>query len=724
MKRRWLASLICFLMLSSVLLFSACSVLNGEAPENSDTQNMIDNYGKVDYEAFTYTYYNADGRNVLGPALINSAFNEAYVFVDPGSEGTYYDKKTNATLTFVQLLEKEVGLLSADLAYRLIATYSDTNSEIFYKKQDLYTIIEQEMVHFDSTYKVQYAMEDALGADLDSDTLFTDAVIDATTPARYYVEDEYFLSLLAGLNNIDESGVTQTNKDNFKNILKKYFVLNQDASALSVNAIAGAGFGTTINKSLNIENPTSVANTDHDWVVMDTIGEYNPDTIESKLAEVLYDLIIDVKSGNTSIENIDHLGFTEDEKALLKEKLIAEIIGEDNYNYDMACLDNIIKNSSDIDSEKGKYVTINADNRINGNVSFETLFSQIKERLVTAGSPEDVDYVNYYNQFMNEPDVVNYLKMFDYKAYDIGLDAIVKNVFLSPQYNNEILVPNTGENSENLYQLFPRVQVYIVPGMYLGGEYDESMEEDLGEEPEDYDFDEIADKSDFNVDEEPKKTMEPYLPPWKILSVVYKPGNVYGINRVTEERIDGIIVPDIDIAFVGEEGYTSVIESTITYVTDGNVVIPAGEKFLSTELIDDVCPDMTAEDYPDEHYMKLFELTETTGDDLDKYILKEYDGVDLKVLAAENEKIRIGKVSTTGGKVYYEKVDGLPVDENFLTLTESQSGNIIDMPGLGNYYLKLDINFNKIADVNGNNITASQKRTNLGVISIEPHTAS
>ena len=756
MRKRWLASLICFIMLSSVVLFSACT---GGSDATSDTdpklQGILDSVEEgVDFEAFTYTYYDADGRKLLG-----SAFKEAYVFVDPGSDGLYYDKKTKSTITFADMAEREADTLAQNLAHRLIATYGDhTIADIVISeeiKEGIDTNLSADVL--ESDYSIRFNTANALGENIKENTQFKDEVINESTPSRYFLNDEYLLSLLMGIHDVTEAGVPQAVLDDFA-VLKKFIVLDEivkeGETPENVVVMSGAGFDATINKEVEIIASTATANTDHEWEIM-KLGSSDPifDVLKNQLVEI----ILQVKSGlSMSYENIDHLGFTKNDLTYLKSLIIENIIGEANYEYDMEGFEAILDASSNQISYADYYVTLNKDDaeniRINGSSQFETEYQSIKtkydsiksekedldEMLASLGASDDTYkaaleeynknyelYIQNYNTFMSDHVTQDYIKMLNYKGYDVALDAMIESALNSPQFILEEAIPEEGVGAESLYPVFPRIQVLIVPGMYLGGEYDESMEEDLEEDEEgNYDYEDMANKSEFDATQEPVTTMEPYLPFWKILSIVYKPDDVYGVNNVTSEQINGIIIPDMDIAFVGEVGYTSMIESTISYVVGGNEVIPPGEKFVTDELVDDVCPDMTASDYPDNHYISLFDLLKTEKEDLNNYVMGAYNGVDIKTLAETNDQIKIGKITTSDGTVYYEQVDGLPVDEDFITLVETESGNVISMPGLGENYLKLDINFNKITTTDGADVTNTKKRTELGIITVEPHTAS
>lgn len=727
MKKRWLACIMSFLMLSSVFLFSAC-----DFSESGDTdpklQSIIDaNNNGVDFNSFTYTYFDEDGR-----ALLGSAFKEAYVFVDPGSEALYYDNKTDSSVSFADLVEREADTIAENLAHRLIATYgSHITSNVVINQQIIEGADSNHSAEIlESIYNIKFDSSDSLGDNIKESTSFNEEVLIENDPIRYYLDDKYMLSLLMGIKNIIDTdfseGNLQTIKDDL-NTLKQYFLFDEyvpeGEEAIDVVIMSGAGFNFTINNKLEIIKATADADNLHQWEIYNTLGSVDLEGLK----EELKNLVLDVKSGLTTDSSVvDHLGFTTNDLQKLKELIVERIIGEENYDYDNECLSAIIMSSSNNTSDLGAYVTLNKDDldniRINGTSEFEIEYQNIKD--VFASGVSDLEKTEAYEAFIANVETQNYLKMFDYKGYELALDAMINGVFTSPQYIND------GENdisvtNENLYPLFPRIQVMIVPGIYLGGEYDESMEEDLEEDEEgNYDYQDMADKSGYDPTSEPVTTMEPYLPSWKIISIVYKPGDYYGVNNVTDVQIDGVIVPDMDIAFVGEVGYTSIVESTVTYMADGNKVLSAGEIFVSDELVDDICPDMTASEYPDNHYLTLFDLINTKPEDLDRYVLSGYNGVDLRDMASENDKIKLGKITTTDGSVYYEQVDGLPVDESFLTLVETETGPVISMPGLGDNYLKLDINFNKITDVNRNDITAVKKRTELGIITIEPHTAS
>lgn len=698
MKKSTIAKMLMCIMFPSVLMFGGCvgGDNGGGLDSNPQLKDMVENTQNDPdyYKRFTYTYYDSNGNK-----LSTSAFSEAYVFVDPGKDGVYHDHKTGASVGFAELAMRELSTLSKDIAYKLMSVYGEetTVNDTQEISEDIKIIETGETIT--SQYKVKNSKSDSLGIFEDSDkaiynTNYTNGV--------YRLDDMFTLSLLS-----INSGSEMADDTNFE-----YF---EEMFGLK-NAISGGGFNVVFDiTSPNWFDTSDTLNSDRQWVVKNN----GINTVDA-LATYIYDKLLSIKTGGSNdIYSIDHLGFTTSQIASIKSVILSDVIGTGNVNNDTISLQNLIENSADAVPAQGKYVSLNStivegQTIFNGNSAFVNALTTYLTTKDTESNAESVLKQSVAYQ--------SYVNMFGYKAYGVVVDKIVDLALNSSEYDAEDVLVNAEENP--LYFLYPRVSVMIVPGEYLGGE-NTAEEDDLGDD-EDYDFDEIADQSGYDENFEPSTTMEPYLPSWKIISIVYKPDAVYGINNVTEERIDGVIVSDLDLAFVGEEGYSSVIESRVSYVSNGTQIVSGDDARVQDILIDDICPDMSASNYPDNHYLTLFDMTKMEKEQLLSCVLGTYNGFDF-IQEAENASsgLSIYRVGTTDSTVYFNRVDGLPYKKSFMKYNEDSEGNLtLDMSScLGSNYVKIDVNFLQIEDSLGNDVLNVVKRTNLGIISIEPHTA-
>lgn len=700
MKKSTIAKILMCIMFPSMLMLGGCvdsGSDDGGLNDNPQLKDMVENTQDDPdyYKKFTYTYYDSDGKQ-----LKTSAFKEAYVFVDPGKDGSYFDHKTGASVGFAELASRELTTLSNDIAYRLMAVYGDDSIESSREINENIKVIETGET-ITSQYKLKNIYSDSLDVYEETDKTIYNANY---TNGVYRLDDMYTLALLS------VKGGSQASDDTYFDYFSQMFSLK--------NAISGGGFNVEFNSSNpNWFGKTGSINSDRQWNIKN--GGIN--SVDA-LAVYIYDKLLSIKTGGSNdIYSIDHLGFTISQIANIKSMILSDVIGTGNVNYDTVALENIKANSSDIITEQGCYVTAHTDivegqTMFGGNTAFLTALNTYIAEKESSSIAE--------SKFKSDIAYDSYVNMFAYKAYNLVVDKIVDLALNSNEYDAEGELVDSTKNP--LYFLYPRVAVMIVPGAYLGGEGDE--DDDYLEEGEDgYDYDEIADKSGYDENFEPATTMEPYLPSWKIISVVYKPDAVYGINNVTEERIDGVVMSDLDIAFVGEEGYTSIIESSVSYVANGNQILNGDDARVQDILVDNVCPDMTASSYPDNHYLTLLDMTKMEKDQLLNCVLGAYNGFDfVEESKKEGSGLSIYRVGTTDSTVYYNRVDGLPYSSSFMKYVEDSEGNLIlDMSTcLGTNYVKIDVNFLQIEDSQKNNVTASVKRTNLGIISIEPQTAS
>ena len=684
MKKSVIAKILICIMFPAFFLLGGCDFDNNEIPKNAQLEQMQENLEKDPdfYKKFTYTYYNSDGKK-----LTASAFQEAYVFVDPGKDGRYDDRKTGKVVGFAELANREMSILSQDIAYKLLSVYGGVNTAENQSIEEIIKNIETGEI-YNSTFNVKNDKVASLGKFEDDDKLKYN---NDKEVKKYNLDDFFTLSLLnANKSEVDEKRITDENWKSISNM----FVLE--------DAILGAGQGVIFDESTHQMVVSPIKDTSRVWQ-SEIVGANGLDS----LATLIENKIRLIKTGGTNdVYVIDHLGFTNSEISSIKKVVLDEIIGEQNVANDEIAKSELVKNSNDVLVNQGVFVTLNDDGTINSSSAYGVKLQEYIDGTITL------------EQFSNLPEFKSYAKMFTYKAYTDVVNKIVDLAINNSEYDGDDLV-DAEENP--LYFLYPRISVMIVPGAYLGGESENFEENEDGE----YNFDEIADKSEFNENYEPKTTMEPYLPSWKIISIVYKPDAVYGINQVTNERIDGVIVPDIDIAFVGEKGYVSLIESHISYIANGVNKVDPNNTMVSDILQEDVCPDMTASDYADNHYLSIFDITKLKREQLDEYVLKKFDGFDFVEKANESgSRMSITRVGTTDSTVYYSRVDGLPYLKSFMKYNEDEKGNLmLDMSCLGTSYVKLDINFINIKNNKNEDVTNSVKRTNVGIISIEPHTA-
>ncbi len=683
MKKSVIAKILVCIMFPAFFLLGGCDFNSDDIPKNAQLDQMQENLDKDPdfYKKFTYTYYNSDGKK-----LTTSAFQEAYVFVDPGKDGRYDDRKTGRVVGFAELSNREMSVLAQDIAYKLLSVYGGLGLEESQNIEEKIKNIETGEI-YNSNFKVVNNKKDSLGIFEDADkTKYNND----KASKKYNLDDYFTLSLLSA----NKSEVDSIADENWASI-SKMFVFE--------DAINGAGQGIIFDETTNQMIVSTIKDTSRAWQSV-TAGANGLEA----LSTLIENKIRLIKTGGTNdVFVIDHLGFTSSEINDIKKTVLNEIIGANNVNLDESAKSDLIKNSNDVVANQGVFVTLNDDGTIKSSSAYST---KLQEYIAGTGISLE--------QFKNLPEFKSYANMFSYKAYTDVVDKIVDLALISAEYDGDELV----DDEENpLYFLYPRISVMIVPGAYLGGESEDVEENEDG----DYDFDEIADKSEFNENYDPKTTMEPYLPSWKIISIVYKPDEVYGINQVTNDRIDGVIVPDIDIAFVGEKGYVSLIESHISYYANGHNRVDPSTTMVSDILQEDVCPDMTASDYPDNHYLSIFDITKLDKDQLSDYVLKKYDGFDFVEKAGESgSRMTITRVGTTDSTVYFSRVDGLPYLHSFMKYNEDANGNLLlDMSCLGSSYVKLDINFLNIKNNNNEDVTNSVKRTNIGIISIEPHTA-
>lgn len=681
-------------MLPAFLLLGGCDM--GETAEiDDDLQDIIDNVTDDPnyYDKFTYTYYTSAGKK-----LQTSAFSEVYVFVDPGKDGSFYDKKTGHNVGFAELADRELKTLSKDIAYKLFSVYgeSDVLNETMYIEQSIKDLTTSDT--YNSDYKVKITNQTSLGDFIEADKT---VYLKAYPLNKYSFDDIFTLSLL----NVNCSDGATTGDENLS-VVKSMFQFN--------NAMSGYGFNVNFSDS-DYFSIASTSNADRSWNSVN-LGKANL----SDLAMFIYEKILEIKSGGNNIYNIDRLGFTTAEIASIKSVILNEVIGASNVNADNAALQNIIKNSNDVVQDQGEYITLNPDlvsgkTIVNGNNEFNTAFENYLNGNLTIDAFKATDAFG------------EYASMFEYKAYETIVDAIVDEALNSPEYNGSDLVD---ANESPLYFMYPRIAVMIVPGIYLGGDSDD-YNEDV-EEDEDYDFEEIIDKSEYDENYEPVTTLQPCLPSWKIISVVYKPDDIYGINNSTEKRIDGVLVPSLDITFVGEEGYVASIENNVTYVAGDVEMVDPNTTFVSDDLQEDVCPDLSST--TKNHYIELFDISKV--DDINDYVLGAYNGYDfVEESKKDGSTLNISKVKVESqdSTVYFNQVNGLPYMKNiknednsltsFIQYEEDIDGKLhLNMEMLGSNYVKIDVNFLEIKDLNGNDITSVVKRTKLGIISLEPHT--
>ncbi len=699
MKKSTIAKILMCIMFPSVLMFGGCvgdgdnSGLSIDPKLDEIIQNTQDDPDY--YKKFTYTYYNSKGKKISA-----SAFSEAYVFVDPGKDGSYYDYKTGSSVGFAELATRELTTLSSNIAYRLMAVYGDDTVGSSKTIEENIKVIETGETKT-SQYKIKLNKTDSIGVfeDADKNTYTSNYVNNI-----YRFDDMYTLSLLSV-----NDGSQMSDDTNFA-YFSEMFSLK--------NAISGGGFNVEFNPANTnwFSKDNTNLNSDRQWI----INNGGITSIDA-LSEYIYGKLLSIKTGGSNdIYSIDHLGFTTSQIASIKSIILSDVIGSGNVSYDLAALNNIKTNSSDSVFEQGERVNISefyGQTMISGSSAFMSALS-----IFDSEKANNIDAAK--ESFMSNYAYQMYVNMFGYKAYNVVVDKIVDLALNSNEYDPDDQLINSTTNP--LYFLYPRVAVMIVPGIYLGGESEED-DDYLEEDEDEYDFDEIADKSGYDENYEPVTTLEPYLPSWKIISIVYKPDEVYGINNVTEERIDGVVVSDIDIAFVGEEGYTSIIESSVSYVAKGNQVLSGNTARVQDVLVDDICPDMSSSSYPDNHYLTLFDITKTEKDQLTNYVLGKYNGFDFTEEAKNaNSGLSIYRVGTADSTVYYNRVDGLPYSSSFMKYVEDGDGNLnLDMSTcLGTNYVKIDVNFLQIEDEQGNDVLDMVKRTNLGIISIEPQTAS
>lgn len=697
MKKSTVAKILMCIMFPSVLMFGGCvgDGDNSGLSSNPKLDEIIENTQNDPdyYKKFTYTYYNSKGKK-----LSTSAFSEAYVFVDPGKDGSYYDHKTGASVGFAELATRELTTLSNDIAYRLMAVYGDDTVGASKTIEENVKVIETGEIKT-SQYKIKLNKTDSIGVfeETDKNTYTSNYANNI-----YRLDDMYTLSLLSVNNGSQMSD--DTNFDYFSEM----FSLK--------NAISGGGFNVEFNSDNTnwFSKDDTNLNSDRQWNIKNG-GITNIDA----LSDYIYNKLLSIKTGGSNdVYAIDHLGFTTSQIESIKSMILSDVIGTGNVNYDLAALENIKINSSDAILGQSVFISnYYGQTMISGSSAFMSALSIFDtEKQTDLNEAKETFTSNYAYQM--------YVNMFGYKAYNVVVDKIVDLALNSSEYDADDELIDSVTNP--LYFLYPRVAVMIVPGAYLGGEGEE--DDDYLEEGEDgYDFDEIADKSGYDENYEPVTTMEPYLPSWKIISIVYKPDEVYGINNVTEERIDGVVVSDIDIAFVGEEGYTSIIESSVSYVAKGNQILNGNDVRVQDVLVDDICPDMTSSSYPDNHYLTLLDMTKLDKDQLTNCVLGKYNGFDFTEEAKDTTSgLSIYRVGTADSTVYYNRVDGLPYSSSFMKYVEDGEGDLmLDMSTcLGTNYVKIDVNFLQIEDEQGNDVLDIVKRTNLGIISIEPQTAS
>lgn len=692
MKKSKLAKILLCVMLPAFVMLGGCDYTGDyNWNNNDDLKDMLENLNKDPdyYKRLTYTYYDNNGKQ-----LNTNVFKEAYVFVDPGKDGTYFDHKTGESVGFAELASRELTTLSQDIAYKLMSVYGDDSIAITQEiSEDIKTIETNNTLT--SQYKIKNNKADSLGTFEEVDkNIYKNNYVNN----KYRLDDMYTLSLLSVNNN------GQMADDTNINYFKSMFSLK--------NAINGVGFNVEFDTTnQNWLSKTEVSNSNRQWNTVNA-GLNNIDA----LSNYLYDKILSIKTGGSNnIYSIDCLGFTTGQVQSIKNMILNDVIGSGNINNDTIALNNIIANSSDTLSEQGVYVQIDSS-AFDGTIFWGN--TAVLEAIDTYVAQKDIDS-NAERILKNTLAFQNYLNMFEYKAYEVVVDKIVELALNNSEYNNDQLVD---AEKHPLYFLYPRIAVMIVPSAYFGG--DLGLNEEEMEELENSNYNDLLDKygSNYNFNDI-SSTLEKFLPSWKILSIVFKPEDVYGINNVTEDRIDGVIVTDLELTFAGQEGYTSIIESTVSYVSNGNQMLDANSASLQDKLVGDACPDIKDEEYSSSHYITLVDLSKVDSTKINDYVIAKYDGFDFSVEAEkENSTISVNRVDVSEN-AYYNRVDGLPYDSSFVKYTEDSDGNLIlDMDAcLGNNYVKVDINFLEIKDMqNKNDVTDSVKRTDLNILIIEP----
>lgn len=702
MKNRFFKSLIVIMLLCCFVLTGCVSMGEGTEPDPDllDTAENADDILKLKDNTTTYT--DKDGNEDV------YLFNDALVFIDPGANGKFYDHfKDDEETTFKNLVDREITNLSDWIATALYGFYglSAVSTDIEYKDVDGNTLSTPSPV----TSLYDYTDDwdgDSEKIDFNNYDYFlanTGLSTDVTLPKVDIVgNSEDYLKLAGGMfggyelqaveKTVDESNVTYytyTDSETLRNNTGSPYVWDVISNSNTLTSSSSASTVISyISNKIGILISCAVA------------GVSVPNNFGTATLNEFY---------NSTIQKIDHLGFTGADLHNITEHILDNIVGEGVVDADNDC------RPEEINSERTLDKTIIND----------------------AGKSED--------------------RRRYYKGYDIVVPQIIECLAGATYQETGSGETDLTKKSYNVFFKFPRISIMSVDIEYiLDAEMPETEGE--GEEIGDSGF-EVPDMDPSTFEDMETTLNEKFDEPINLVGFLFMPNDIIGTRTMAKKEngewvykdedktevdtktfdIEGFLVSSSEIALITEEGKSAVVEATTKVVStryDAETmknVTTTMEK--TTEQMDVYSTKPEAGDDNFSYAVEFFdamtllkseetdEITSTSGDvgTLESFRMGAYDGIQLAVagtmgvftkfdefgmpsiistmtgVASENGKYVTFSLSTSMHKyISVDDINGEDVDEELRTYFAGYKLNLNNFAG--NNYVQIDINVLAVDD--------------------------
>lgn len=660
MKNRFLKSLIVILMLCCFVLTGCVPMGEGtEAdPDLLDTANNADDILKLKNNTTTYT-------DKLGNEDV-SLFNDAIVFIDPGANGKFYDHFNNdEETTFKNLVDREIKNLSEWIATALYGFYglSVVNTSVQYK--DLEDVPLSKPSPTTTLYSYAEGWSGDSGKiDFNNYDYFlanTGLSSNATLPKVDIVSgSEDYLKLAGGMFGGYELKAVEKNV-NGNNVV--YYTYTDSTTLRDGTGSSYMWDVISSSNSLSSKSNSSavilhISNKIRILISCAIAGVGVPNNFATATLDEFY---------NSTIEKIDHLGFTGADLHNITELILDNIVGENVVAKDKAC-------------RPGDTLDANA--------------------IEKAGA--DNDTRRYY------------------KGYEVVIPQIIERASNATYQESGGLA--IGNVKSLVFFKFPRISIMSVDIDYiLDAEMPESEGE--GEEIGDSGF-EVPDMDPSEFEDMETTLNEKFDEPINLVGFLFMPNDIIGTRTMAKKEngewvykdedktevdtktfdIEGFLVSSSEIALITEEGKSAVVEATTKVVSTrhdsetGQDVTTTMEK--TTEQMEVYSTKPEAGDDNFSYSVEFFdamtllkseekdEITSTSGDTgtLESFRMGAYNGIQLTVVGA------VGVFSTFDA-------NGFPEVVSTMVGVESENGKYVtfSLSTSMHKYISID-------DINGENV--------------------
>ena len=448
-KFKWLSLVLSIFMCFSLFCLTACNTGELKDPNSvggdSGSEDSSGGSGSEDSSgggsSEEPSYDKVDTADYIGGITIVYRPNQED---DTSINPQFNDGITEAKMTFNQLVDRQISMLSDDILNRLSGLYGQ-NYLAGMTGGVMINDAEKNDVKLKSNGAyAMYLAYDALSSyDVDNKAYYYDNGDNATT----YTNLEEIESWAVAANSIiqgEESALAPTagtilsDSDSSNHIIKNFSFKN---------AIVGSGFkisGETVSLSDSSElqciytevSSTPVVARAWNWTIpasnsvsqMDYLDAYR-NKLRMALSSVLSgqpidktsDYAFDQTTYNANISNIEHIGLLSYDQEIIKNLIKQVIIGEENVKYDNEIVELFAEHGVNVNNFEGFDFELAAEDFVGKDDAFITEYAALR--------------TNVYN------------KMHFYKAYELVVDAIMERIVSN----------NFDETTKVLYPQMPRL---------------------------------------------------------------------------------------------------------------------------------------------------------------------------------------------------------------------------------------------------------------------------